>query len=301
MRILILGSQGFIGQNIINKMILNHEIHGCDIVEFHSTEYEYSKISIFSQNFSYLLKDKTFDICINAAGSGNIGFSIDKPFNDFDLNTSAVFQVLNTIKEFQPRCKFLHISSAAVYGNPKSLPINETDSLNPVSPYGFHKLMSEIVCKEYFELYKIPISIIRPFSVYGPGLKKQLFWDILRKLKTCKDYSISLFGHGEESRDFIYITDLIDLIELIIEKDNFTMSIYNAASGNETMIKDIAKKIHEFLPESEIKFSGETRSGDPINWRASISLIKKLGFKPKVGIEEGISLYIDWFNKYYNE
>jgi len=94
---------------------------------------------------------------------------------------SMLFACWTLSGKFNNKCKYLHISSAAVYGNPKQLPVKETDNCQPLSPYGWHKWMSELICQEYFRLYNIRSLIVRPFSVYGPGLRKQLFWDLYGK------------------------------------------------------------------------------------------------------------------------
>jgi dTDP-glucose 4,6-dehydratase/UDP-glucose 4-epimerase len=299
MTILIIGSEGFIGNHLVNHFLdKNYQIVGCDLFERPAkSNYEYIKTSRLTPEWRDIFLNNNFNFCINASGSGNVSFSVTHPQSDFESNTLDVVRILDALRQNNTHCKYLHISSAAVYGNPKHLPILEKESLDPISPYGFHKLLSEIVCKEYYELYKIPITIIRPFSVYGPGLKKQLFWDILSKLDESDNQIITLFGTGEESRDFIYISDLMELIYQIIEKDNFELNIYNAATGNETTIREISNAIQDFIPNTMISFSGKTRSGDPNNWRADIQQIKNIGFSPITSINNGIKAYINWFTQ----
>ncbi|MEO8413537.1 MAG: SDR family oxidoreductase [Ginsengibacter sp.] len=297
MKILILGSEGFIGKHLVifftNK---GDEVTGCDIVESSTQNYTYHKLSILSPDFDSLFINQSFDICMNASGSGNVSWSVIHPFNDFELNTVAVAKVLDTIRKYQPICKYIHISSAAVYGNPKELPVKETDTTAPLSPYGFHKLMSETLCREYYELYILPIAIIRPFSVYGNGLKKQLLWDICNKLQRNK--SISLFGTGGETRDFIHISDLLELTAKIIDNSRFECDVYNAASGTETSVREVAAIFEKNFPGSEISFSGEQKKGDPANWKATISKVINLGFTPKANLGNSIADYINWYRSY---
>lgn len=301
MIILILGSEGFIGSHLVTSLIYKgFTIIGCDLLEDDTKRnYQYFKVSRLIPDWEILFQEHEFDFCINASGNGNVPFSVSHPQIDFEANTSNVVRVLDALRKRNPNCKYLHISSAAVYGNPIHLPVKEIDRLAPISPYGFNKLMSEIVCKEFYELYEIPITIIRPFSVYGIGLKKQIFWDLCNKINISKDKTVSLYGTGMESRDFIYIDDLIEIIILLVTKDNFQYNIYNAAVGQETSISWVVEKIRHRLVSKEIKFSGEIRIGDPRNWCADISKIRSLGFQQKVTITTGIHLYLDWFLQQY--
>lgn len=296
MKIIILGSKGFIGSNLVNFLLKdnNFEVFGCDLLDSFDALYDYRKLSIHSTDFDNLFKTHTFDFCINAAGSGNVGYSYLHPSEDFEVNTFSVLKIIETIKKNQPLCKYLHISSAAVYGNPDFLPIDESFKIKPLSPYGYHKWMSEIICEEYFHLYNLPISIIRPFSVYGNGLKKQLLWDLCLKLK--ENPCVTLFGTGAETRDFIHIFDLVDAIMTIIRYGRFQFEIYNVASSKEISIAEVACFFENNFPGAEkISFNGEAKQGDPVNWRADISKLEDLGFEPKVPFEIGAIQYINWF------
>jgi dTDP-glucose 4,6-dehydratase/UDP-glucose 4-epimerase len=296
LKLLIIGSRGFIGSNIVENLLkTNYEVIGCDVVEYSTREYKYHKLSLEAQNFETIFNDKV-DFCINAAGSGNVNYSFLYPYDDFYANTIAVAKVLEAIKKNQPNCKYIHISSAAVYGNPYSLPINEYFEIKPLSPYGYHKWMSEIICREYFQLYNIPIAILRPFSVYGNGLKKQLLWDLCQKMK--ENSSVTLFGTGNETRDFIHILDLVDAIIAIIKSGSFHCDVYNIANNKEISIAEVAHFFEKNFPgKNKILFNGETKQGDPVNWCADISKLKNLGFEPKIKFENGAIEYINWFLK----
>lgn len=299
--ILVIGSQGFIGSYIVQHFLSDGlEVYGCDLVEFNTEKYHYQKISILSSDFEKIFLKNNFDVCINASGSGNVGFSVENPISDFEANSLAVIKALDTIRKYQPTCKYIHISSAAVYGNPKQLPVNESDLLAPLSPYGYHKMISELICKEYHHLYQLQISILRPFSVYGNGLKKQLLWDICQKLH--QSDKITLFGTGNESRDFIHISDLVKLIDLIIQKSTFDCNIYNAASGVETTIKSLALIFEkQFNETKEISFSGQVKQGDPLNWVSSTDKLQQINFSTAVDFETGVINYLKWFRTINNE
>lgn len=300
MNILVLGSEGFIGSHLV-KHFLNagHTVHGADLMEAASNHYQYHRISRLSPEFHTLLKEHSFDTCINAAGSGNVPYSMLHPVTDFEANTLDVILLLDNLRQIQPGCRYIHISSAAVYGNPVALPLTETHPCKPVSPYGFHKLMSEMICHEYASLYDLQVAIVRPFSVYGPGLRKQLLWDICSRLNISDQ--ARLFGTGNETRDFIHVEDLVELIHCIILRGSFSAGVYNAASGIETSIRAVASVFEEYYAgQKEISFSGETRTGDPINWRADISGITALGYQPRFDLKDSIAEYISWYEQYIN-
>jgi len=296
MKILILGSEGFIGSHCVSHFLeSNHNVFGVDLFEQPSMQYTYRKVSRLSFEIETIISENDFDLIINASGSGNVGLSMNHPLIDFESNCLDLIKVLDAIRKFKPQTKFIHLSSAAVYGNPKDLPIKETDELKPLSAYGWHKLISENLCTEYVQLYGLNISILRPFSVYGKGLKKQIFWDVYKKLSE-NNISLELMGTGKESRDFIYIDDLVNVIELVALNSPMIGDVYNVASGNETTIE---KAIHIFIKNLDFKtvlsFNNQVRKGDPLNWCADISKLRSIGFGSPILIEEGLADLSTWF------
>lgn len=294
MKVLIVGSKGFIGAHLksyLNKLD-NYTVWGCDII----TDYEtpnYFLIDQSNADYDDLFKSYTFDVCINCSGASSVPDSVTNPQRDFYLNTINVFNMLEGIRKYQPECRFLNLSSAAVYGNPKRLPIKETDISNPLSPYGFHKRNAELICEEFYQFYQIRTCSVRIFSAYGNGLKKQIFWDIAQKAK--KTNNITLFGTGKESRDFIHVDDIVSNLELILLKDAFTASLYNIANGVEITIETAANELLKALDwDGQLSFNQITRVGDPQNWCADITKIKRLGYEKKISLELGLKNYAEW-------
>ena len=298
MNILIIGSEGFIGKHCVNHFIAKGcNVYGCDLLDVYNTNYKYYKISRISFDFEDIMHKNKYDLCINAAGNGSVPISVEYPLLDFEANTIDTFHILEGLRKYNSDCKFLFISSAAVYGNPIELPIREDSDISPISPYGWHKYYSELICKEYSSLYNVRSCGIRPFSVYGPGLKKQLLWDLHQKF-SINDNVIELFGTGTETRDFIYIDDLIQIIDHIFYKGEFNGECYNVADGIETSISEVARIFKNILNwEGEIRFTGSVRSGDPLNWRADISKIKKLEYSSEHTLVQGIKKYVEWISE----
>jgi dTDP-glucose 4,6-dehydratase/UDP-glucose 4-epimerase len=294
MRILIIGSEGFIGRHcVLYFMQMGWEVYGCDLLDYASVKYNYTKISRLQPSFSDVFTKTKYDACINASGNGSVPVSITYPLSDFEANCSDVIRILEFIRLKNHKCKYIHISSAAVYGNPQQLPVAESVQLSPLSPYGWHKLIAENICREYHQLYKIPIVIVRPFSIYGPGLRKQIFWDIYTKFKETPE-NITLWGTGKESRDFIYIDDMVLALKLILEASPMQADVYNLASGNELTIQDAANMLIENLSAVKVNFNNQQRPGDPINWRADISKLNTLNYTPKYTFAQGIKQTAQW-------
>ena len=294
MNILIIGSKGFIGQHLHRYyQQKGDDVWGADVIVDYANPNNYFLIDASNSDFSSLFTDIKYELCVNCSGAASVPDSINNPLRDYHLNTVNVFKILEAIKNHQPTCRFINLSSAAIYGNPEELPIRETASPNPLSPYGIHKLQSEQICKEYYDFWKIPTCSLRIFSVYGDGLKKQLFWDLYHKAKKAQPFT--LFGTGNESRDFIHVLDLVRSIDLVAEHSTFEADVFNVANGEETPIKEAASIFFSFF-ESNISysFSGESRKGDPHNWRAHIDRLSSFGYRPAMDMTSGLGSYFKW-------
>jgi UDP-glucose 4-epimerase len=296
MNILVFGSCGFIGNTLISFYKKNPDVrvYGVDIAE--KNEKDYFCISKDEDDFVSLINSSRPDIIINAAGAANVNLSFKDPEWDYASNVLMVFRLLNSIRKSGHNCKLVQLSSAAVYGNPLSLPVTENEPVKPVSPYGFHKLQSEILCKEFAEVYKVQVAIVRIFSAYGVGLRKQLFWDLYQKANASDE--ITLFGTGNESRDFINADDLVKALDIIGRSGEFNATIYNIANGEEIRIKDAVNCFLEQINwKGKLNFSGGNRSGDPLNWKADISRLSSLGYKKGIDFAKGIELYCKWIKE----
>jgi UDP-glucose 4-epimerase len=294
MKILIIGSSGFIGSHLYEAFEKKgYLVTGCDIISPRINQKSFLSIPSGNAEFSNLFDGKLYDICINASGTGSVPFSICNPADDFRMNVTNVYLLLHNIHKFQPNCKFINFSSAAVYGNPVTLPINENHPSSPLSPYGFHKMLSEHICNEFYKLYKLPSCNLRVFSAFGPGLRKQLFWDLAQKASD--GWDVELFGDGNESRDFIFIDDLVSAVEIIMLKASFSGEAINISSGEEISIRYAAENfLKVYKPGVRLRFSGIAKKGDPRNWKSDISVLKAMGFKPQITFIEGLKRYSEW-------
>lgn len=295
MKILIIGSKGFIGSYCTTILRDENIVYGCDVVNDYVSD-NYYQVDATNADYKDIFKEQQFDVCINCSGAASVPDSFKHPLRDFSLNTHNVMKLLEAIKELQPDCRFINLSSAAVYGNPAKLPVTEDDALLPLSPYGWHKKYTEEIVTEYATFFNLKTCSLRLFSVYGPGLCKQLFWDLHTKIMH-SDH-IELWGTGNESRDFIYVEDVIYAIQCVIEKAAFNGECINVSSGTETNIKSVVELFQQkhFKPFNFL-FDGKQSPGYPVNWRADVSKLKAFGFYPITNLEQGIQKYIAWLRQ----
>lgn len=293
-KVLITGINGFIGSNMAKHLSNNgDEIVGIDISGGNSAWDTYI-CDMMADDLTEILTSIKPDIVIHCAGIANVSYSIEHPNDDFSANTAVVHRLLYALLQAGlTSTRVLFLSSAAVYGQPEVLPISECTPTSPISPYALHKRMAEDICTYFVDVHKMDIRIARIFSAYGPGLRKQIFWDMYRKaVDTGK---LQLFGSGDETRDFIYIDDLVSALRLILDAPLDKEYIYNVANGVQVSIREIAETFAKAMDNNvPIEFNHQNRKGDPDNWCADVKRIEELGYKQSVSIEEGIKCYIDW-------
>ncbi len=253
----------------------------------------YHRMRLPDLEFGNVLQANQPDILIHCAGRAAVALSVDDPHSDFYSNAVVTFEVLDAVRKFAPHCRVIFLSSAAVYGNPTHLPISEKDRASPVSPYGFHKLQSEQICAEFSSIYDLKTAGVRIFSAYGPGLRRQVIWDICQK--AILQNSLILQGTGEESRDFIHALDIANAIDCVANQAEMKGESYNLATGEEVPIRSLVELVLESLEiEKQPEFNGVIPAGVPLNWRADISRLRSLGFKPSVTFERGIKTFAYW-------
>jgi len=293
MKILIIGSKGFIGSHaLLHFKSIGHVVYGCDVMVDYN-EQHYFQVDATNSNFDEIFESVKFDVCLNCSGAASVPDSFVHPYRDFSLNVQNVYCLLEAIRKHNSQCKFVNLSSAAVYGNPPVLPIAEPMPAKPLSPYGLHKYYAEQVCQEFYLHFGVPTCSLRIFSAYGPGLKKQLFWDWFQKLK--QSTHLTLFGTGRESRDFIFIEDIMCALNCVITNAPFQADLINVGNGKEIFIEEA---IEIFRNESGVdftfSFSNEVRKGDPINWKADNSILIALKYQQQISFSEGIKRYVKW-------
>ncbi|MEH2214780.1 NAD-dependent epimerase/dehydratase family protein [Nostoc sp.] len=253
----------------------------------------YHRLKLPDLSLNNLLKEYSPNICIHCAGRASVGLSLIEPDVDFQSNTALTFEILNALRINAPRCRFIFLSSAAIYGNPESLPIGETQRCNPISPYGFHKLQSEQLCLEFSKVYDLPTASVRIFSAYGPGLRRQVLWDICRQ--AIYQPIVKLQGTGKESRDFIHVLDIAKALLVVATSAPMQGETYNFASGREVTISELAEMVFKSLDyKGSVEFDGMVPVGTPINWQADVTKLGSLGITDFLSLERGVRVYANW-------
>ena len=295
---IIIGAAGFLGRHLSGYCSSRGiEVIGVDVVpcEDEPAFKEYYRVDAAEMDIGPILEKWAPYCLVNMAGNSTVRQSFLDPAGDFRNGPRLFQKILEAVRISSPETRVLFLSSAAVYGQPLSLPIREDMPLHPISSYGYGKVMSEILAKEYSSIYGLKTAVLRVFSAYGAGLKKQILWDLCTKCRN--GGQIMLNGSGNESRDFIHVEDICQAALLIAGHDPLNAQPFNVASGDEVSIRDLASCVLRSYGLSEVGlvFSGESVKGDPANWRADISRLEELGFVPTVRLEEGVSDYVRWF------
>jgi UDP-glucose 4-epimerase len=239
------------------------------------------------------LEDR-FDLIVHCAGNGSVGFSLQNPLEDFHKTVQGTAELLEYMRLVKSNALLIYPSSAGVYGAKQDAPIKETDSPNPISPYGYHKKMVEDMLTSYSRTYGIRVAIIRFFSIYGAGLTKQLLWDASLKLQSSNGGVTEFWGTGEETRDWINSEDAAALIATVAgSSEQFTL--INGASGRRVTVKETLNALSASLGiDNRIVFNGIVREGDPRFYHADISRARSLGWEPTICLRDGIEQYVDW-------
>jgi len=299
MRILVTGGSGFIGFNVVKSFLeQNHEVIIFD--NFHkNNSKKYS--NFLSDNFSIITGDirnyddivnsmKNIDLVIHLAAKISVSESIHLHDEYFQTNVVGTENVLRACIENNVN-NFIAASSAAVYGIPKNLPLDEKSTPFPESPYGTNKSDMENKIKEYSKKYNLNSIILRIFNVYGPDQSIEYAGVITQFLECIQnDKSLMIFGDGSYTRDFIYISDVVKSflksIENIIGKRG---ECYNIASGTSTSISQLANLMLSISNKKlKIKYNA-SKSKDIPHSQANIELAKKdLDFIPEISLEDGL-------------
>ena len=337
MKILITGAAGFIGFHLSKALLKKgHKVVGIDnINSYYDENLKYARLNELgitkenaetflqasvneSGNFEFirmnledrealpeLFKKYAFDVVCNLAAQAGVRYSIENPETYIDSNVVGFLNVLECCRQYKIE-HLLYASSSSVYGENKKVPFSTKDNVDsPISLYAATKKSNELMAYTYSHLYDIPTSGLRFFTVYGPwgrpDMAIYLFTEAIFKNKPIK-----VFNEGNMSRDFTYIDDIVNGIDVILKnppKQKQSSSAYrisNIGNGNPQTLGDFIKAIETSFGKEAQKEFLPMQKGDVTQTWADISELEKMGYKSNVGIKEGVDEFVSWFKKYNN-
>jgi UDP-glucose 4-epimerase len=228
------------------------------------------------------------DLLVNASGSAAVGASWADPAADFERTVATTVRILDWIRLHSPRTRLICLSSAAVYGSGHAGTIEEGAALAPISPYGHHKLLMERAVIFWARTFGIEAVIIRLFSIYGPGLHKQLVYELGRKLMARPDRLV-LSGTGAETRDWMWIGDAARLTLHLADHASIEAPVFNGGTGQAHTVSEMAHMLlaaHD--AQTTLSFNGEVRPGDPFHLVGCPAKAQATGFRPRVALRDGL-------------
>ncbi|HBC9226996.1 NAD-dependent epimerase/dehydratase family protein [Staphylococcus epidermidis] len=305
MKILITGGAGFIGSHLAEFYDSNsYEVFILDNLETGKRENvhfidekHFFNESVTNQLFiENLIKKYQFDIVIHLAAVVNVVDTINNPITSHKVNIKGTLDILEANKKFNSNLKkFIFASSAAIYGNTDSLPKQVESFINPESPYAIEKYAGEQYTKLYFNLYNLPTTSLRFFNIFGPRQDPSSPYSGVISIMNEKfknNEKFTFFGDGNQTRDFVYVKDLVQAIDIVIQNDNTKGHIYNLGTGIPSSLKDIFDNFTNIF-DKQIEYNHSIeRKGDIKHSYANIDSLSSLGYKPEYTIEKGLLEYV---------
>jgi UDP-glucose 4-epimerase len=295
-RVLITGGMGQVGSYIAEELSREYEIVVLDNFSSNAINKLPDGITIIkgdirdSKAIAKLFKDIDLDIIIHCAAQVSVTKSFQNPVYDLQVNATGTLELLNATRNSNIS-RFIYLSSAAVYGLPKYLPIDEEHPVNPISPYGASKLAGEKYCQVFNHVYGLPVVCLRPFNIYSPRQRAEnpysgVICKFIDRVRNGKPPVIE--GDGTQTRDFISVHDVVKFILLAIKKPRAIGEVYNVGTGKPTAINALAAEIIEIAGKKLKPVYTRAREGDIKQSYADIRKAKSLGFKPEVNLREGL-------------
>lgn len=295
MKILITGGSGFIGTSVINKLLkTGNEITVIDNSFSNTLDRNlvtFVKADVRSPSDLKRKITGNFDALIHLAAKSDARNMED--FSTFkEINVDGTMNVLELARKNDIK-NIIFTSSSHVYGDVKDRSFFESQPINPISYYGASKFFGETICRAYSDFYGINCTVLRLFTVYGPGGRLDMavmkFIDSIAKGKT-----IEVFGKGKIKKDFVYIDDVSDgIIKSLNHRTKY--EIINLGSGKATDLLSLIRMIEKQLGKNAKKSFLSMQKGDTPYSCANIEKARKmLDWSPKITIQEGIKKTVNW-------
>lgn len=240
------------------------------------------------------------DMAFHLAANASVPNSFHDPRYDFETNSLGTLNLLEAAR-LNGVGKIVYASSAAVYGEPLYVPVDEAHTLNPCSLYGCSKLSAERLGFMYGSMFGLGFTAIRIFNTYGPRQPRYVLADLLRKLRSDPS-KLEVLGDGTQIRDYSYVRDTARAFLLAAESDESAGEVYNISGGNPISIRDLVSLLLRSvgLSGTEVCYTGQSWAGDITRLVANIDKIRDLGHVPRFSLEMGLQEMVEWFDRMYS-
>lgn len=312
-KILVTGGAGFVGSNLSDRLIEDgHEVIVLD--DLSKGTRENIRHLLDKKNFKlieaditdkqiYLKLPRDIDVIIHLAAIINVDESYYNPERTYEVNVIGTQNLLNFARDYNIK-KFVYASSSEVYGScVDNKPMSEEHPLNPPHNYGVSKLAADRMCFAYRISYHMDVRVVRSFNLYGPKQSKEIYGGVIAKFsdKILSGRSPVIFGNGNQTRDYLYVKDIVDAYILVMNYEGELNEPLNFGTGKDYSIKFIAEKLIDLYGKKDtVKIEYvSARIGEVHQLVADFSKAKKLlGWTPKYDIEKGLNEYTKWFKMY---
>lgn len=309
-KILVTGGAGFIGSTLANYLSENNLVTVVDDLSMGKTSnlkksdnISFIEGSVTDQNLmKELITTNDFNYIYHLAAIASVADSVERPVETHIVNFDSVLILLELLKnnKIKPE-RLVFSSSAAVYGDEPSLPKHEESVIRPLTPYAVDKFAAEKYVLSYSDLYGIPTSAVRFFNVYGPNQNPKspysgvisIIIDCYEKLLQNKKSKFTIFGDGKQTRDFVYVQDVIQALILVASQKESIGEVYNVGTGLETSLIELINMMDAILDINLPIIHEAPRSGDIPSSYANISKLEHLGFKNNYTVKNGIRKYLE--------
>jgi len=290
--ILITGGAGFIGSHIADALTTDNDITVLDDLSSGSRENVPGGATFIEGDVrdDDTLKNAAADadVIFHEAAIVSVQQSIDQPQRCQDVNLAGTLAVLEAARREDARVVFA--SSAAIYGEPTSVPIDEAEPTAPASPYGIDKCAADQYVRTYHDLYGLDTVALRYFNVYGPGQTGGDYSGVISifREQALTGDPITVDGDGSQTRDFVHVEDIVRA-NLLAATTDAVGTAYNIGTGTETSIQTLAETVQSIADADSPIVHGEPRPGDIDRSCADVTRAQEqLGYEPKISLEEGL-------------
>ena len=303
MRILVTGGAGFIGSNLVKALVdRGDEVTVLDDFSVgrmeHLEDINPKRLEVISGSVCDLElmrklitnTDTVFHLAVQCLVACN-----HNPVLAQQVNVGGTFNVC--LAACEAHAKVVYISSSEIYGTCKISPMAENHPIEPQSIYGLSKLISEQYVRSFHKYHNLPAVIIRPFNAYGPNHRNDQYAAVITSFinRLEKGEPLIIEGTGEQSRDFTYVSDIVDGIILLSTLENG--EAINVGNGYATTIKDLAATLFRIYNMKENIIYKPERINNVFKLESDIKRANSYGYEPKVSLEEGLKKYISWLRK----